>query len=175
MGSGVFKYAALIQVAVSMLRRHGPFCDEIAFRCGAEFGMQRAGDIGRRGLNLANHGGPLAFEPLSYVVRRLCKKRCRGMSFRRPSCSARMESPSARLIMCKKPKPEKRAPSLFATEFTTSRLPRVTSTSVTASSRDFRFEIASKCGWLAGAECRAVRPTLPRPTPLGLKNALFNP
>src|SRR5882724_10632027 len=34
MGSGVFKYAALIQVAVSMLRRHGPFCDEIAFRCG---------------------------------------------------------------------------------------------------------------------------------------------
>src|SRR6266851_9177422 len=42
MGPGVFKYAVLIQVAVSMLRRHGPFCDEIAFRCGAEFGMQRA-------------------------------------------------------------------------------------------------------------------------------------
>ena len=57
-----------------MLRRHGPFCDEIAFRCGAEFGMQRAGDIGHRGLNLANHLGTLAFEPLSYVVRRLCNQ-----------------------------------------------------------------------------------------------------
>ncbi len=44
MGPGVFKYAVLIQVAVSMLRRYRSFCDEIAFRCGAEFGMQRAGD-----------------------------------------------------------------------------------------------------------------------------------
>src|SRR6266852_9933925 len=74
MGSGVFKYAVLIQVAVSMQRRHRPSCDEIAFRCGAELGMQRAGDIGHRGLNLANHLGTLAFEPLSYVVRRLCNQ-----------------------------------------------------------------------------------------------------
>jgi hypothetical protein len=59
-----------------------------------------------------------------------------------------MESPSARWIKCKKPKSENRAPSFFATEFTTSWLPRVTSTSVTDSSIDFRFEIASKCDWL---------------------------
>src|SRR5882762_5847748 len=74
MGSGVFEYAVLIQVAVSMQRCDGPFCDEIAFRCGAEFGMQRAGDVGHRGLNLANHLGTLAFEPLSHVVRRLCNQ-----------------------------------------------------------------------------------------------------
>src|SRR5258705_9025300 len=47
-----------------------------------------------------------------------CWDRCRGISFRRPSCSARMESPSARVIMCRKPKSEKRAPLLLATEFT---------------------------------------------------------
>ena len=49
-----------------------------------------------------------------------CWNSCRGMSLRRPSCSARMESPSARWIMCRKPKSEKRAPLLLATEFTTS-------------------------------------------------------
>ena len=49
--------------------------------------------------------------------------------------------------MCRKPKSEKRAPLLVATEFTTSWSPRVTSTSVTVSSSDPRFEIASRCVW----------------------------
>ena len=50
--------------------------------------------------------------------------------------------------MCRKPKSEKRAPLLVATEFTTSWSPRVTSTSVTVSARDSRFEIASRWVWL---------------------------
>ena len=50
--------------------------------------------------------------------------------------------------MCKKPKSEKRAPSFFATEQTTSRLPRVTSSSVTGIAIEFRLDIANRCDWL---------------------------
>ncbi len=67
------------------------------------------------------------------------------MSLRRPSCSARIESPSARVTMCSSEVPEKRAPALPATAFTTAWSPRVTSTSVTASPIDLRLEIASRC------------------------------
>src|SRR5450755_4751455 len=98
MGSRVAADAVLVQIAVAMLRRHGPFCGNIAFRGRAEFGMQRARDIGHRGLNVANHLGTLAFEPLSDVVRCLCNQLLEQMPrdvLRRPSCSARMESPSA--------------------------------------------------------------------------------
>src|SRR6202011_2554108 len=70
------------------------------------------------------------------------------MSLRRPSCSTRIESFSERLIMCKMPNSEKCAPLFVATEYTTSRFPRVTSTSVTSSLMDFRLEIARRCCWL---------------------------
>jgi len=52
------------------------------------------------------------------------------------------------LIMCKKPKSEKRAPLLRAIELTTFSSPRVTSTSVTASSIDFRRGVTYGLGVL---------------------------
>src|ERR1700687_756328 len=72
MGPGVSGYTVLIQVALLMLLRHDPFCDKIASRYRTELGLQRARDIGHRGLNLVNHRRSLAFEPLFHVVRRLC-------------------------------------------------------------------------------------------------------
>src|ERR1700726_1838184 len=70
------------------------------------------------------------------------------MSLRRPSCSTRIESLSERLIKCKMPFSEKRAPSFVATDRTTSTFPRSTSTSVTSSPMDLRLEIANRCSWL---------------------------
>ena len=57
-------------------------------------------------------------------------------------------SPVERVTRRRKPALEKRAPVLLATERTTSRSPRSTSTSVIASLSDLRSEIASRCSWL---------------------------
>ena len=59
----------------------------------------------------------------------------------------RIESLSERLIMRKMPKSEKLARLFVARECTTSRFPRVTSTSVTSPLIDFRLDIASRCSW----------------------------
>ena len=60
-----------------------------------------------------------------------CWNKFRGISLRRPSCSARIELPSARLTMCSSPGLEKLAPLLPASELTTALSPRATRTSVT--------------------------------------------
>src|ERR1700704_5080223 len=72
MESCVSGYAVIVQIALLMLPRHDPFCDKIASRYGTELGLQRARDIGHRGLNLVNHRRSLAFEPFFHVVRCLC-------------------------------------------------------------------------------------------------------
>jgi hypothetical protein len=113
--------------------------------------MQRVCDIRHQRLNLACQLRAFSLELFSGVVRRLrdqLLKKMPRMSLRRPRCSTRIESFSERLIMCKMPKSENRAPSFVATEFRTSRFPLVTSTSVTSSQMDFRLDIASRCSCL---------------------------
>ena len=61
---------------------------------------------------------------------------------------ARSSSPSARLTSRVKPRSENSAPGLLTVLWTTSSLPRSTSTSVTAPLSTFRVEIAIKCAWL---------------------------
>src|SRR5712664_1674607 len=72
MESSVSGYTVLIQIALLMLRRHEPFCDKVASGYRTELGLQRARDIGHRGLNLVDHRRPLALEPLFHVLRCLC-------------------------------------------------------------------------------------------------------
>ena len=114
--------------------------------------MHRARDLRHQGFDLTCRlralNLPRRFFVLSDAFAISCWKRCLGMSLRRPISSMRIESLSERLIMCRMPKSERRAPVLVATERTTSRFPRVTSTSVTSESIDFRCEIASRCCWL---------------------------
>src|SRR5258708_14020697 len=69
MGPGVDRYAVLVQIAQPVRRRHHPLGDEMASRYRAELGLQLAGDVGHRGLDLVDHAGTLAFEPLSHIVR----------------------------------------------------------------------------------------------------------
>src|ERR1700738_5043016 len=71
MGSSVYGYTVLIQVALLMLRRHDSFCDKMAPRYRAELGLKRARDLGHRALNLIDHRRTLAFEPLFHLLRRL--------------------------------------------------------------------------------------------------------
>ena len=61
---------------------------------------------------------------------------------------ARSSSPSARLTSRVKPRSENSAPGLLTVLWTTSSLPRSTSTSVTAPLSTLRVEIAIKCAWL---------------------------
>ena len=72
----------------------------------------------------------------------------RGRSRRVPTCTASTSSPTERSTSVRNAALEKRAPEFCATERTTSRSPRSTSTSVTASLSALRCEIASRCCWL---------------------------
>src|ERR1700720_411628 len=71
MGSSVYGYTGLIQVALLMLCRHHPLCDKIAPRYRPKLGLKRARDLGHRALNLIDHRRTLAFEPLFHLLRRL--------------------------------------------------------------------------------------------------------
>ena len=67
---------------------------------------------------------------------------------RRPTQVARLSSPSARLTSRVKPRSVNSAPGLLTVIWTTSSLPRSTSTSVTAPLSVLRVEIAIRCAWL---------------------------
>ena len=77
--------------------------------------------VDRKGADLAAAIKDLPASAEAFAIS--CWNICRGISWRKPSCSARMESPFARLTACRNAKSEKLAPPFAATDVTTSWLP----------------------------------------------------
>ena len=101
---------------------------------------------------MLDHVGPLAFEPPLHVVRRLGDQLLENVP-RDVLTQAELLGENGIALGPLDHVQEAEIRELArhcccATEFTTSWLPRVTSTSVTDSSIVFRFEIASICDWL---------------------------